>query len=89
MGIARCTTNIALGFDIGIRVDIRDNGNARILFAQIANIFRGNARGQRTARNARGQEHGFVGIENFCGLGHKAHTAKNNGIGVGFCGFTR
>ena len=82
--VARRTADVCFCADISIGIDIGDNGYARILLAQPADIFAGNGGGQRAARLHVGQQHRLVRTQDFGRFGHEPDTAHDDDIRIDF-----
>src|SRR5262249_55216542 len=83
-GVGGRAAQVGFGFDVGISVDVAHYGDAGKSLLERADMPRGDACRERAAGFLGGQKDGFVRIEDFCGLGHKSHAAKDDDVLVGY-----
>ena len=78
---------IALGFDLGRRVDVGHDDGAGMLRLPVTELFGVDGGRQRTAGGEIGQQDALVRREDGRGLGHEVDTAEHDGLRLGLRGF--
>jgi len=81
--VARRAADVALGLDIGIRIDVGDDRHAGEAGLERAHVIRRDAGGQGAARLERGQQDRARGIEDLGRLGHEPDAAEDDDVPVG------
>src|SRR5687767_14502521 len=84
--IGRCAANVRLRLDVGVCVDIGDDGNARILRFQFTNVFAGDRFGERAPGAQIGNQNRFIRIKDLRRLRHEEHAGLNDHLRLGFGG---
>ena len=80
-------TDVGLGFGVRSRINIGDDGIARVLFFELPQIAPAVLVCHGTPGDGVCQNHGFFRREHFDGLCHEAHPAHDDGVGIGFSCF--
>ena len=89
LGIARGAADVRLGLHGRGCVDIGDHRNTRVARPQLTHILCRDRLREGTAGLIIWNEHRFVWIEEFGGLGHEVHAGQHDDVSIGVHRLTR